>query len=316
MKQRNIFLWASEACLPGLISLTVFTDVLAFETAETPLNISNNGDVTIIARVLSAATPVTIKIPSNITATLSIYASILDQPITISTGTSTHLVNLGPLSGYAGVSMMINKGRLDVGYSRRLSNNSADMQASLNTQLRVATVQSWRNTSIAISLCSYVAKLTYGKAEPFSLMNTQAAALGQVLAGKALAGPNMTHAPVLKLARYKETTKDALEAAKAFQAEYARFQDKQIEAANLKAIWANMLEQAKNEAHVREGFRDTALSKYKSSRDTSESCAKQFSDDDDTLRIVRADFEAGVEKWKDAQKLKAAFAIFMAITSK
>lgn len=305
---------ASDALLPSLSRLNVFPDVLAFTAQETSISPYKNGTIHIATRVITANAPVKIVIPKDASGGMSIYAAILDQPVTVVASDSSLMLDLGPDSEYAGLSMYFNDGKLDYEYEKKYQDSrSAELKASLNTQLRIALVQFWKNMSIAISLCSYVAKMTTNR-EYFNLLNTQAVALGQQLAGQALAGPDMSYAPVLVLDRYKESTQAALNSATAFELQFERFQDKKQTAENQKMAWDAMLAQAKNESNMRVNLRNMALEKYNYARETAQGCEKQFADDDFALELRRIRFENGVQKWKDEQQFKAVFEIIMAAT--
>ncbi|GAB0136277.1 hypothetical protein EsDP_00004584 [Epichloe bromicola] len=312
---RGVYFDASDALLPSWSRLNVFTDVLAFTAPETSISPHKNGIIQIATRVITANAPVKIVIPEGAYGGMSIYAAILDQPVTVVAGGESLMLDLGPDSEYAGLSMSFNDGKLEYEYEKKyMDSRSDEFKACLNTQLRIALVQFWKNVSIAISLCSYVATMTTDQ-EYFNLLNTQAVALGQQLAGQALAGPDMSYAPVLTLARYKETTQNALNAATAFEIQFERFQDKKETAENQKMVWDAMLAQAKKETDARAGLRKSALGKYNDSRATAEGCQKQFEDDNTALESRRTQFERGIEKWKHEQKLKAVFQIFKAVTT-
>ncbi|KAG6037555.1 hypothetical protein E4U41_004926 [Claviceps citrina] len=315
---RGVYFDASDALLPSLSRLSVFTDVLAFTAAETVISPHKNGIIQITARVLTASAPVKIVIPRDASGGISIYAAILDQTVTITTGSDSLMLDIGPESKHVGLSIYFSNGTLQHAYEDKYpASRSDELRASLNTQLRIALVQFWKNTSVAISQCAYVAKMTtdQDQEDRFSLLNTQAVALGQQLAGQAMAGPDMSYAPVLVLSRYKESTQQALNAATAFQTQFDRFQDKRESAENQKLAWDTMLAQARNEGSMREGLRDLALAKYSSARDTAGSCEAQFRDDDFALQLLRIRFENGVQKWKDEQQLQAVLQILMAAAS-
>ncbi|KID85265.1 hypothetical protein MGU_07503 [Metarhizium guizhouense ARSEF 977] len=297
------------------ILLNIFTDVFALTKHETVISPCKNGTIQITARVLTADAPATIVIPPDASGAISIYAAILDQPVTVTNGSDTLKLDLGPESEYIGVSIGFSQGKLEHEYEKKYpSTSSDDLKASLNTQLRIALVQFWKNISIAVSLSSYVATMTTNR-EYFNLLNTQAVAVGQQLAGQAMAGPDMSYAPVLVLDRYKESTQQALNAATAFETQFERFQDKKESLEVHKQAWNTMLAQARNENSMRVNLRNLALDKYKSARQTAVSCEAQFKEDDFALEILRIRFENGLQKWKDEQELKAVLQILMAAAS-
>ncbi|KAG8423082.1 hypothetical protein J3458_000002 [Metarhizium acridum] len=311
---RGVYL-DSTALLPSMLRLNVFTDIFALTKHENVVSPHKNGTIQITARVLTADAPVTIVIPSDASGAISIYAAILDQPVTILNGSDNLELDLGPESEYIGVTIGFSSGEMEHDYEKKYpSTSSDDLKASLNTQLRIALVQFWKNMSVAVSLSSYVATMTTNQ-EYFNLLNTQAVAVGQQLAGQAIAGPDMSYAPVLVLDRYKESTQQALNAATAFEAQFERFQDKKESLEVHKQAWDTMLAQARNENSMRVNLRNMALDKYKSARQTAVSCEAQFKEDDFALEILRIRFENGLQKWKDEQELKAVFQILMAAAS-
>ncbi|KAG5982019.1 hypothetical protein E4U55_002409 [Claviceps digitariae] len=312
---RGVYFDASEALLSSLSRLTVFADVLAFSTEESNISPHRSGTIQITARVITARAPVKVVIPETAFGAISIYAAILDQPVTVTSGNDSVRLNLGPESEYVGVSISFHNGTLEYEYEKKYPESKSDeLKASLNTQLRIALVQFWKNISIAISQCSYVAKMTTNQSY-FNLLNTQAIALGQQLAGQAMAGPNMSYAPVLVLDRYKESTQAALNAATAFRIQFERFQDKKESLENQVKSWDAMLAQAKNESNMRVNLRNLALDKYNSVRETVKGCETQFEDNDFALKLLRVRFETGLQTWQDAQQLRAAFEILIAAAS-
>ncbi|KHN97469.1 uncharacterized protein MAM_04484 [Metarhizium album ARSEF 1941] len=312
---RGVYLEASAALLPSMLRLNVFTDVLALTGRQTVISPHKNGVIQVTARVVTADAPATLAIPSDASGAISIYAAILDQPVTVTTGSESLELDLGPESEYAGVSIAFDNGKMDHEYEKKYPRSTSDdLKASLNTQLRISLVQFWKNTSIAVSLCSYVAAMTTDQGS-FSLLNTQAVAIGQQLAGQVAAGPDMSYAPALVLDRYKESTQQALNAATAFETQFERFQDKKESVEIHKQAWDTMLAQARNENAMRVNLRNLALEKYKSTRETAVSCQTQFEDNNFALEILRIRFENGLQKWKDEQELKAVFQILMAATS-
>ncbi|KAB8293891.1 hypothetical protein EYC80_009367 [Monilinia laxa] len=298
--------------------VNIYADVLAFTDQTTIVAPNNNGDILIASRVLTATGPVTLTVPRGFTTTcaISIYASVLDQPITIATGDNSRRINLdqiGTGKQYSGVVVVFSPTGLQVEYQKNYpSTTSKDLQSSLNTQLRIALIQFWRNGSISISLCSYVAQLTT-RQQAYALLNTQARSLGQQLSGQAMAGQNMSYAPVLVLSRYKETTQNALNAASAFEHQFERFQDK-AESLDIQIqAWNAMLAQAISEYSMRINVRSLALDKYDHSVRTATGCHQQFENDDFALELLRISFEMGVSRWAWEQKWKAAFEVLQAV---
>ncbi|EHK19966.1 uncharacterized protein TRIVIDRAFT_155454 [Trichoderma virens Gv29-8] len=313
---RGVFLDAAAVLDPGMHNLHIYTDVLAFMTEQIIISPAKYGTVNIVARVLTAAKPVTLCVPSGdaSTSAIAIYARILDQPISVCMGNSEPVeLDLGADTEYVGAAVALENGKVVVEYLTTYPDDShAELQESLETELRIALVQFWINTSIAISICSYVASITADQSS-YSMLNTQAVALGQQLAGQVIAGQNMTYAPVLVLSTYEDTMKLALAAASAYEIQYDRFQDKasslevQIEA------WKTMLSQATDNETMQGNLRDSAYQKYQDAAKTADSCNQQFKYDNDDVQNAGILFQNGIEKWKFEQKFKAIQAIFTAV---
>lgn len=316
---RGVFLDASVALDPGMHSLNVYTDVLAFMTEDITIDPAKYGTVNIVARVLTAAKPVTLRVPSGDAATsaISIYARVLDQPISVCTGDSEPVaLDLGADTENVGAAVAFDNGNIIVEYLKKYPYDShPELQASLETELRIALVQFWINSSIAISICSYVAVITAGQ-KSYTMLNTQAVALGQQLAGRVMAGQNMTYAPVLVLDTYEKTMQLALTAASAFEAQYDRFQDKATSLEAQIEAWKTMLSEATDNQTMQGSLRDSAYQKYQDAAKTADSCDQQFRFDNDDVQNARLLFEIGIKKWEFEQKLQAIKAIFMAVISK
>ncbi|RAQ61645.1 hypothetical protein COH21_012952 [Aspergillus flavus] len=313
---RGVFLDASAVLRSSMNRINVLADVVAFKEESITITPAKNGTIQVYARVLTATTPVKIVIPSDASGLVAIYAAILDQPITVCLGDSEELtLDLGPESEYVGIVLDFDGGVLEYDYEKiHPPDWSDDLRASLNTQLRIALVEFWRNASIAISLCAYVATLTKRTTE-FSLLNTQAVALGQQLAGQAMEGPQMKYAPVLVPSRYENTARAIIDAAAAFQEQYERFEDKEESLENQIKAWQTMLSHATEVGEMRKAQRDMALAKYEDARKTAESCLRQFNNEGDALVLVQYRFEQGLKMWEAEQKFQAALQIITAAFS-
>ncbi|KAB8234569.1 uncharacterized protein BDW43DRAFT_310231 [Aspergillus alliaceus] len=313
---RGVFLEASTVLPSSMSRVNVLADVVAFKEESSTISPARNGTVQIKARVLTAATPVKIVIPSDASGVVAIYAAIVDQPIAVYLGDSKELVlDLGRESEYVGIVLDFDGGVLEYDYEKIYPSDwSENLRASLNTQLRIALVEFWRNTSIAISLCAYVAALTK-KSPEFSLLNTQAVALGQQLAGQVIEGPEMKYAPVLVPSRYEITARAIIDAAAAFQEQYERFEDKEESLENHIKAWQTMLSQATGVSEMHKTQRDIAMAKYKNAQETTEHCLRQFKNEGDALVLVQYQFEQGLEMWVIEQKFQAALQIVTAVFS-
>lgn len=300
-----------------MLDCEIYTDVLAFtEGGEVILSPDEDTTMEINARVLTADQPVHLNMTKAgaRSSALMIYAAVVDQPISVSVeGTQRTTLDLGPDSGHVGADIDFADGQLKVSYTARHEYDATEIyQAFLATELRVALALFWSRPAIAISICSYVAQSTYN-IQAHSLSNAQAVSLGQQLAAHAMAGPRAKYAPTLPFQRYHDTMKDQLEAAKVFEDQYQRFQDKDSEVADKIAAWTTMLQNAQDQRATRLSVQSQTLAKYQDARSTADACAKQLSDDDDELQDAKDVFDQGLVDWEKGQILKAAFAILSAI---
>ncbi|KAI1661147.1 hypothetical protein F4813DRAFT_399233 [Daldinia decipiens] len=190
-QMHDVYLDGSALLKASPEQLYMYTDVLALDE-NTIFGLSENAQVTILTRVITADAPVTLKVipPADGSCAVAIYASVLDQDVAVQAGNSKpQKLGLGPGSGHLGVVIVVNADTTNpvtldyikkYGYDNRQSHVS-----SLETQLRIASVMFWKNTSVAISLCAHVAAFTVSPS-PHYLLNSQAVALGQQLAAQAV----------------------------------------------------------------------------------------------------------------------------------
>ncbi|KAK1237728.1 hypothetical protein MKX07_003564 [Trichoderma sp. CBMAI-0711] len=313
---RGVLLDASKVLEDGMKRLYIYADVVAFMNEDITIEPARNGFIQIVTRVLTANKPVTLRIPGGDAATsgIAIYAPVLDQPISVCIGDSAPKpLDLGPDTDNVGVAISFGQDEVFLEYYKQYpDDNHAELQASLETELRIALAQFWKNSSITISICSYVAAITRGR-KPYQMLNTQAVALGQQLAGRVMAGKDMTYAPVLVLDRYQGTMEQALKAAAGFQELYNHYQDRSQSLDVQIQAWKKMLEQAIANQAMQDNMCQSAYEKYKSATQTASSCRQQLTFDNADLQLAQIDFESGVEKWKIEQKYKAIWDIFKAI---
>lgn len=313
--KRNVYLEATSAFQNPAKRMYIFTDVLAFTNPSFALDLPEYGIVQIVARVITADAPIKLRIsPGGSTGCLVwIYASILDQAMTVEAGNSSTVLALGTGSDHVGVQLNVFPDTVRAKYETAyLKHKNADLQAHLETQLRVSLALFWRSTSIAVSLCSYVASVTSNPAL-YPQLNMQAIASGQQLAAKAMTGPDMSYAPILVLDSYKETVREALAATAGFERQYDRFMDQEAQLEIQKQAWDTMLQQAINERGMREVLRDSALSKYETACDTVTRCHSQLKTDEKELEPAKDAFLQGLEEWVDRQKLNGVFGILQGI---
>ncbi|KAE8342030.1 hypothetical protein BDV24DRAFT_174133 [Aspergillus arachidicola] len=187
INERNIYLDESKIIKPPSQLWYAYTDIFAFTQPDITIFPEAYGSIQIITRVLTADTPINLKVVPDTICWIYIYASILDQPISMSVGDQEPLsLELGLGTGNVGVKLIVFPDKIDLEYQEcYMRAVDEDLRASLNTQLRIARALQWKNTSIATSLCSYVDSVTTDMALGFySQVNAQAVALGQQLAAK------------------------------------------------------------------------------------------------------------------------------------
>ncbi|KAI0453830.1 hypothetical protein F5B21DRAFT_525467 [Xylaria acuta] len=313
---RDVYLDGSSLLKTEALRVYVYADVLALTELESVLLPPSNATIQVVARVITADGPVHLNFnpPTGSSCAISLYASVVDQPISVSAGGSDRAtLDLGPGTDNVGVAVAFTPDTVATEYLKNyLTDGHADFQASLQTQLRIALALFWKNTAIAISLCAHVATLTVSP-QKYPLINAQAVALGQQLAAQAMTGPNTSYAPVLKISEYLDTMDSALQAVSAFEEQYNRFRDKEQSLQDQMLAWDAMLQKAIDEKTMRQSLRNTARAKYESSRETASSCSLQMIKDNGEVARAKVAFELGLQKWEFEQTMKAVFSILSAI---
>ncbi|OJJ71057.1 hypothetical protein ASPBRDRAFT_66094 [Aspergillus brasiliensis CBS 101740] len=319
--ERAVYLDESKIESPTDQLLYLYTDVFAFTKPEVTISPEAYAEIQIIARVLTAGTPVSLKVVPNTGYHIYIYASIIDQPISVSLSCNDSseplLLKLGPSTGNVGVRLSAFPDHIfpeyQTAYVRAVD---VDLQASLNTQLRVALALFWGNTALAISLCSYVASVTSNPAlSDYSKINAQAGALGQQLAAQAMTGPDMGYAPVLQVDQYLSTVHDALDAVSAFEEQYQRFQDNEQDVENLKLAWSSLLDHARTQLSQDTILSAAAWTKYQDACTVVARCQEQLNIDNREVDNAKSAFQKGLEAWAARTISVAAYETLSAILS-
>lgn len=291
----------------------IYTDVLAFEPPETILSPTADSMFVIAARVLTANAPVILKVhPASRTGcVIRIYASILDQPVTIQSPDPSKSVRLelGPETNHVGAVVTVETDSISVVYYQQYFDSPDEIfQATLATQLRVAQALFWQKPSIAISLCAHGATAT-ARPALYPALNAQAVSLGQQLAAQAMTGPDTTYAPALNISQYRQTVEDSIDALEAFETQYERFQDQKSSVEDQKAAWQAMLQQAINQQALREQARNSASAKYSDACATRDSCLDRVTASQDELDAAREAFQKGLLAWEQQAVFKGVFGI-------
>ncbi|PYH73602.1 uncharacterized protein BO88DRAFT_484510 [Aspergillus vadensis CBS 113365] len=316
--ERAVYLDESKIESPADQLLYLYTDVFAFTKSEVTIAPQAYAEIQLIARVLTADTPVNLKFIPDTGYHTYIYASVIDQPISVSLGNDSSeplLLKLGSATGIVGVKLTVFPDHIvptyQTAYVRVVD---VDLQASLDTQLRVALALFWRNTSLAISICSYVASLTSNPAlSAYSRINAQAGALGQQLAAQAMTGPDMGYAPVLQVDQYMSTVHDALDAVSAFEDQYQRFQDNEQNVENLKLAWSSLLDHAQSQLTQDTILRTAAWTKYQDACTVVARSQEQMNADNKEVDNAKSAFLEGLEAWIARTILFAAYETLSAI---
>ncbi|RWA03675.1 hypothetical protein EKO27_g11429 [Xylaria grammica] len=295
----------------------IYTDVLAFDSPETILSPTADSMFVLAARVLTADAPVTLKVhpASHTGCVIRIYASILDQPVTIQSPDPSQSVRLelGPETNHVGAVVTVETDSISVAYYQQYFDSPDEIfQATLATQLRVAQALFWQKPSIAISLCAHGATATAHPAL-YPALNAQAVALGQQLAAQAMTGPDTTYAPALTISQYRQTVEDSIDALEAFETQYERFQDQKSNVEDQKAAWQAMLQQAINQQALREQARDSASAKYSDACATRDSCLDRVTASQGELDSARDAFQDGLLAWEERAVFKGVFGILSGI---
>ncbi|KAI1740290.1 hypothetical protein F4680DRAFT_465731 [Xylaria scruposa] len=295
----------------------IYTDVLAFDSPETILSPTADSMFVFAARVLTADAPVILKVhPASRTGcVICIYASILDQPVTIQSPDPSQSVRLelGPETNHVGAAVTVETDSISATYYQQYFDSPDEIfQATLATQLRVAQALFWQKPSIAISLCAHGATATAHPAL-YPALNAQAVSLGQQLASQAITGPETTYVPALTIGQYRQTVEDSIDALEAFETQYERFRDQKSNVEDQKSAWQAMLQQDINQQALREQARNSASAKYSDACATRDSCLDRVTASQGELDSAREAFQDGLLAWEEQSVFKGVFGILSGI---
>ncbi|EAW09127.1 uncharacterized protein ACLA_078760 [Aspergillus clavatus NRRL 1] len=316
--RRDVYLTSTQLVESLIYNVMYFyTDILAFDSSETIFSPTADSMFVIAARVLTADAPVTIRVhPAPQTGcVIRIYASILDQPVTVQGPDPSQSVRLelGPGTNNLGAIVTVQTNSLNVVYYQQYFDSPDEIfQATIATQLRLAQALFWQKPSIAMSLCAYGAAAT-ARPSLYPALNAQAVALGQQLAAQAMTGPDTTYAPALTISQYRRTVEDAIDALEAFETQYERFQDQNAIVEDQKAAWKAMLQQATNEQALREQARNSASEKYSDACDTRDSCRDMVTASRHELDSARQAFQEGLLAWEERALFEGVFGLLSGI---
>ncbi|KAL1749163.1 hypothetical protein HDZ31DRAFT_28359 [Schizophyllum fasciatum] len=301
----------------------VYTDVLALSPAPTvSLSLPRFASINLFARAITSEAPVNLELSTadDEMAQLVIWATYVDQPVTVTLANKTQpaKLDLGPGSGNVGVSIIAYKGQLTVSYMKEYDvqdvDADGDLAKLLATQLRIASVLFWIQPLVAFAMTWHVVRTTHLSYSCASL-NVQASAIQQQIRAAWLAGPGTTYAPVLKLDYYKGAMITVLDAGAAFQQQYDRFVDRGATVDDQLKVWDSMLVQAENTVTMQQRLATDAKAKWVTAQQILRTAKDDMRRHQITLANKEAAFKAGLQTWQREQIVKAVFDIFMAVVS-
>ncbi|KAL4997553.1 hypothetical protein BDV10DRAFT_186144 [Aspergillus recurvatus] len=274
-------------------SFYLYCDILAFTKSTVTIAPDDFGLVQIIARVLTADKPTNLNFVAPAGGCqVYIYASILDQPVTVSVDNSSPVsLDLGAGSQATGVLLRIQPGRvIDPEYQTTyVPVEDLDLRESLETQMRIALAFFWQNPSIAISLS------------------------GTPAISARHDGTDTSYAPVLKMDSYRPAVDDTLAAVKGMEEQYQLFLQEKDNVDQQIDIWKAMLQQAESQRAKLAYLAAAAWDKYEGAASVVATCQNQMVADNEAIENSKHDFLVGIEKWRNDEKLKAVFLICEAI---
>jgi hypothetical protein len=251
-----------------------------------------------------------------------LYASQLDQSVTVSVTVDTESKDidlkdmLGPGKGNDGVRLTVtNEGKVYIKGLDYAPVHDTDLQAGLETQLRIALALFWSQTALAISLCSYVAGVT-NKSKLYPEANGQAVALGRQLAAQAMTGEDVSFAPPLNVKAYRETVDTALDAVQDFEEQYNRFLDRTMDQDEQLNVWDVMIDHAETQRAIHMNMANTAWSKYQDAREVVARCKEHVRADSDAVKDARSNFEHGLDDYQALHGMVAIVEVCFAVTCK
>ncbi|KAF7941575.1 hypothetical protein EAE99_001212 [Botrytis elliptica] len=319
---RDIYVDAPTAILASTSQLTqIFADVIAFSTPEITISISKNGVIYIISRVVTASGPFTITLnpASTNESAFTIYGSTFDQPISYKLNSSSTTpaipLDLSPASGNLGAQIDIKNGEATLTYLTKyddLSITDIEFTKCLITQLRIASIFFWTQSSLSLDLTSHVARATATSATGV-LLNLQAHALGQQISSSVLTGPNINYVPVLTLSTYKLVLDDVIATASAFETQYNRFADRAAAIADQKIAWKAMLDQDEGNITLQQTLVTNSLARWNNATDFLNSAEVTMRSHQLDIRDKESDFNLGIQEWKREQIIDTIVDVFQAI---
>ena len=317
---RDVYVDASTTPIDDNVMTVIAADVFAFESRHVSFLLPKHGILRLYTRTITAPAPLNLdlSIEDDSGGVVEIFASVLDQPITLSCGHQKGIsLKLGVGSGNVGARIKLSNGKMNIDYQQHYGNlrtHPKEFRTHLKTQLRIASLLFWGMPYVGVSLTAHVSRACV-KGDAGSLLGAQADSLGKQLAAQILAGPDTSFAPVLQLEQYMNTLKAAIDAAAVYQTQYDRFVDRKLAIEDHMDAWKTMLGNSQSAASAQTMLRDTALAKYKSACDIVDKCMTGYNDDQKAISKAQDRFREGVDDWKKKKILQAVFEVLGAVIS-
>ncbi|KNG88049.1 hypothetical protein ANOM_004109 [Aspergillus nomiae NRRL 13137] len=324
---RDVYIDVAKVIATEPFQVTAAADVLGFHP-DTTVDLSKTaGGIQLYGRVLTADSPVNIKLQAkNVAAgSFTIYGTTLDQKFTYSIdgvdgvdGKVQNTLSLGPGTGNIGLDIVIDKSTKPAVTTAWIKDYSLcwdnyRLVDTLATQLRIASILFWSHPDLALALTVYVGLCTGSSAKYDGSTNLQAVSLGQQLAIQKLLGPTGNYVPVLAVDKYIDSQTLLLNTGEAFQTQYQRFQDRNNDLRDRHAAWTEMASKAGDQLTNAKQHRDEAEKKYKHVLDIVGSCEAMMKQDEDHIKDLGDTYKKGLNDWQKKQKKWAIFKILGAI---
>ena len=249
---------------------------------------------------------------------LVIYASKLDQPVTIKSGNNPSVaLNIGGTSGNVGVEASLGNGKITLDYKRAwdsLEVSAPELSLTLNTQLRIASILYWLKPAVAGAIATHVGLVT-ARSVQGAMLNINANSIGQQLTASVLTGPGVNYAPVLTLDAYKRTLQDAIDTAAAYEDQYNRFSDRKTSVQDQLAAFDLMIAKAQDVLTFQSTLATEASGKWSSACDTLIRADSSLRMSQLNLEDKEATFKGGLEAWKILKTVEADFQMILAVVS-
>lgn len=301
-------------------SCQFYSDVLALDTSQTT-TMPKGGVVEAYTRNITATGPVTLNVQFSGAdeSELIIYASSLDQPVSLKTNSGgPTTIDLGVNGKGIAVQIDWKDGNARVSYIPKyalLESSSSELQKLVQTQLRIATILFWTKSGIASDIATHVGRVA-ANSSTGAIFALQANALSQQIAASQIGGPNISYAPVLTLQTSHDTLMGWIDVASTFEDQYIRFTDQKSSLQIQEDAWDTMLKHAEDILSQQKSQVMEAEGKWHSANQTMNTAANSLNLHQIDLKDAQMRFKVGIENWKEHTAVEAAVSILFAIASK